>query len=116
MFGKKESRAITDRLTAIKNTPPVQFSELHREVRARRSKVDRETARRPAYKIGMVMTPAGEDISCVVRDISEAGARVVLEGAIGLPPEFKLVIEGYSAPTHVALAWQKENEAGISFV
>ena len=116
MFGKKESSAIANRLSAIKNAPPVQFSQLHNEVKAKTPKIDRESERKPIYKFGIVITHAGEEIHCVVRDISEAGAKIVIEGAIGLPPEFKLVVDGYRAPTTVALAWQNDNEAGISFV
>ncbi len=116
MFGRKDiDESVANRLEAIKNAQPVRFSQLQNEVRRSAPKADREEERRPVYKFGIALTSGGDERRCVVRDISETGAKIVLEGAIALPREFRLVIDGYRAPTTAALVWQKDNEAGITF-
>ncbi len=116
MFGKKDiDDEVVHRLKAIKDARPVQFSQLQKEALAEARQADREDDRKPVYKFGVIVMRGGEEARCVVRDISEHGARIVLEGSIPLPREFRLVIDGYRAPTTASLAWQKENEAGVSF-
>ena len=116
MFGKKETRSVSNRLAAIKNAPPVRFSELQEEFNARKRKVARKAERVACYKFGMVVTLEGDEMNCVVRDISRAGAKIVIEGAKGLPSRFTLVIDGYRAPTRVARVWQNDDEAGVLFL
>ena len=99
---------------AIKKAEPVKFSTLHQQVLKNTPKKDREAERKSVYKFGLVQAPNGEEIRCVVRDLSESGAKLVLEGAISLPGDFRLVIDGYHAPTHASLKWQNENEAGVT--
>ncbi len=111
MFGKKHfDKNVEERLMAIKKAQPVKFSTLHQQA----PKKDREAQRKSVYKFGLVQAPNGEEIRCVVRDLSESGAKLVLEGTISLPGEFRLVIDGYHAPTHALLKWQNENEAGVT--
>lgn len=115
MFGKKHfDKNVEERLMAIKKAQPVKFSTLHQQVLKKAPKVDRGTERKSVYKFGLVQAPNGEETHCVVRDLSQSGAKLVLEGAISLPREFRLVIDGYPAPTHALLKWQNENEAGVT--
>jgi len=115
MFGKKESeKDVADRLRSLKQARPVEFSTLQKEALAKARETDREAYRRAVYKIGMVMTHGGDEARCVVRDISDTGAKIVLEGGLALPAEFRLLIDGYRAPADATLKWQKKNEAGVS--
>lgn len=77
---------------------------------------NRAAARRPAFKFGMVFSPDGEEHACIVKDISKIGARISMNGADGLPQEFILAIDGYSAPTKARLIWNDGVEAGVKFI
>lgn len=114
MFGKKESeKGVANRLQSLKQARPVEFSTLQKEALAKARETDREAYRKAVYKFGMVLTQGGEEARCVVRDISDTGAKIVLEGGIALPSEFRLLIDGYRAPAAATLKWQKDNEAGV---
>lgn len=109
MFGKKQNKDIENRLNSIAKADPVNFMSL-------KPVVERSEERRTSYKFGVVIAQGEKNIRCVVRDLSPSGAKIVLEGALTLPQEFTLAIDGYTAPAHARLAWQNENEAGITFV
>lgn len=55
-------------------------------------------------------------IPCLVRDLSDHGAKVELETLIALPKRFTLHIEIDGFKVDCRLAWQKHPHAGIQFV
>ncbi|MEM9704706.1 MAG: PilZ domain-containing protein [Pseudomonadota bacterium] len=75
----------------------------------------RREERRPAYKIATLTLPDGEIMRGVVRNFSPSGAMFVIEGAIALPHEFSVEIEGLRARTPARLIWQRGSEVGIAF-
>lgn len=77
---------------------------------------DRAARRRSAFKFGMVFTPDLQEHRCVVKDISQHGAKISMNGVDGLPEEFRLAIDGYSAPVKVQMIWSDGVEAGVRFI
>jgi PilZ domain len=61
----------------------------------------------------------GEDlpaVSCLVRDVSATGAKLVVCGANTLPKNFQLVIPRMSMSINVKLVWSKGDLCGVRFV
>lgn len=55
-------------------------------------------------------------LPCVVRDLSPAGAKIVLSRPIPLPDSFDLVIAAHDLRTvSVRLRWQRGEVAGVRF-
>ena len=52
---------------------------------------------------------------CVIRNISEGGARLDVGSAVSLPSFFHLYIPMQQKQLYAELKWQSENEAGIQF-
>jgi DNA mismatch repair protein MutH len=52
---------------------------------------------------------------CVVRNISEGGARIDIDRAVALPTHFELYIPIQQKRLQAELKWRSENEAGIQF-
>jgi hypothetical protein len=52
---------------------------------------------------------------CVIRNISESGARLDLPSRVPLPEFFHLYIPAQGKRLYVELKWRSENEAGIQF-
>jgi len=53
-------------------------------------------------------------IDCVVRDLSDSGARLSVESSVGVPEKFELVLEG-AAPRACRLVWRKATHIGVAF-
>jgi hypothetical protein len=54
---------------------------------------------------------------CMIRDLSDSGARLALREAAELPPEFALLLsKSGNVLRRCRLAWKKANEIGVSFV
>ena len=54
-------------------------------------------------------------MNCVVRDVSETGARVTVGEPYLIPTEFELAIKG-SPARPARKVWVKQNEMGIEFI
>lgn len=54
-------------------------------------------------------------IDCTVRDISEKGARLVVESPIGVPDRFDLVQNGV-APRFCRVVWRKATQIAVEFI
>jgi len=55
-------------------------------------------------------------IACVVRDISESGARLRFDGYFNPPPSIALQIAGENRRRNAELRWQVGHEIGVEFV
>lgn len=53
-------------------------------------------------------------ITCMVRNLSEHGARLRVESVIGIPDEFVLGLE-HGARMAARVVWRRGNELGITF-
>ncbi len=98
-----------ERLASLKPTKPVHLSKMQGRKR------DRESERRSAYKFGTLRLAGGEEIKCIVQDLSATGMKIKLQGAQALTPEMFMVISGMGFSRPVRLCWQNEDEAGLSY-
>ncbi|RVU21822.1 PilZ domain-containing protein [Methylobacterium oryzihabitans] len=55
-------------------------------------------------------------IDCVVRDMSESGARLALSHTLTLPETFDLTILGKNQTRRVKLCWRQNDSVGITFL
>jgi hypothetical protein len=74
----------------------------------------RVRARIPVLAHGKVMV--GQDAAhCVVRDLSEVGARLGLSRKIPLPRDFDLYLCAHDIRLRVRLQWRRGEHLGVSF-
>ena len=77
----------------------------------------RRLPRRRVLKAGII---ASNDrhltVACTVRDLSETGARVKVEGTLTIPDTFELIIEVEGLEANCEVAWRARNEVGVRFL
>ena len=76
-----------------------------------RRRFSRTLMRRAGY---IVFSEASTGVDCVVRDISEGGAQLMLTVA-GVPSEFKLALDGYPMRS-CFVKWRQPNRLGVEFL
>jgi PilZ domain len=54
-------------------------------------------------------------MNCLVRDLSEVGARIVFSGAVTLPRSFSLHIPQREQTFHAEVQWRRGDEIGLAF-
>jgi hypothetical protein len=54
-------------------------------------------------------------LDCLVRNMSEAGARIVFADTVPIPGEFDVMIREKSESKRASMVWRNETEAGIAF-
>ena len=76
----------------------------------------RATPRRVVDCPGSIVTGAqAQAMDCVVADISDGGARLVVPA--GVPEEFALVLkDGSDANHHCRVVWRLDDEVGVEFI
>ncbi len=52
---------------------------------------------------------------CVIRDLSEGGAKLQLPTVRGVPDKFDLMVPGHR-PQHCRVAWRALKEIGVQFL
>ena len=55
-------------------------------------------------------------IDCLVRNMSQNGAKLVFEGTILLPGEFELVLPQKGESRRARIVWREQDEAGVTFL
>ena len=75
----------------------------------------RERQRHRTYKAGRIAFDHSGSVDCVVRNVSDTGARLDVESPVGIPDNFTLVIdkEDFKKPCHVA--WRAAKSLGVHF-
>ncbi len=77
----------------------------------------RSKDRRRVLKAG-VIAYSGRHVTlkCGIKDLSETGARVIVEGSVAAPDTFELLteVDGMEVPCHVV--WRRGMEVGVRFV
>ncbi|MCG6204561.1 PilZ domain-containing protein [Rhodopseudomonas sp. HC1] len=74
----------------------------------------RSVPRQRVYKRGTVaFNSAG--FECTVRNLSASGARIDLEGPVGLPEHFMLVIESDKVMHRCRPVWSSAQRVGVAF-
>jgi hypothetical protein len=74
----------------------------------------RSNRRRKTFKSGMIITHCRfSTMNCVVRNVSDCGARLEVEGATLLPAQFELLFDLKSCICEVA--WKSQRHLGVRF-
>jgi hypothetical protein len=71
--------------------------------------------RRVLRSARIVFNDKRSSIDCIVRNLSETGARLQVESASGIPPFFDLLIMGEDRYRHCRLMWNAGGTLGITF-
>jgi len=85
---------------------------------ANKEQADRRcVARRRVLKGGLVaFSERHATLSCTVRDLSDAGARLRLGGAPNVPDRFELIIDLDGLEALCQVVWRKDQEMGVKFL
>ena len=79
---------------------------------ARRS----EPRRRVLRAATVAFNHRNSTLNCVVRDISERGARLQFDGEFRPPHEFDLLVPAEHRDHHCEVAWRGECDIGVRFI
>ncbi|WP_038949304.1 MULTISPECIES: PilZ domain-containing protein [Bradyrhizobium] len=75
---------------------------------------DRSSKRRRVFKSGkIIFGPTALD--CVVRDISEVGARIAVKSPLWFPDNFVLGIPSDGLLRHCHIVWRQDGQFGLAF-
>ncbi|GJL93331.1 MAG: hypothetical protein DHS20C04_29900 [Hyphococcus sp.] len=112
-MAKKNDR-IAERLAAIKSAAPTITNAGIPEAK-RRGPPTREV-REPVFRPGKVYLSKTDHLRCVIRNVSDGGAYVHLEGVHPLPAIVILRFDQTGVTKKARVAWQNETEAGLAYV
>lgn len=76
----------------------------------------RQFGRRQDNAHGWIVVEGRPRVPCVVRDISDAGARIEVERPSWLPFHFKLVVESLRLVAECEVRHQQQTSVGVLFV
>lgn len=77
----------------------------------------RKFQRRRVLKRGKVLFQDHTSLlDCTIRDLSEGGARLIIDHAITLPAEFRLVNVSDGETRDVRVAWRRGDQVGVGFL
>lgn len=80
------------------------------------SEQDRRIApRRRTIKGGKIIINGTSVYDCMVRNLSDTGARLKLESTIGIPTEFEFKIVNEDIHVVALVKWRNDREMGVSF-
>jgi hypothetical protein len=68
-----------------------------------------------AFRAHLKLSADKEPIECVVRDISQTGARLILGSIPDLPETFSLLLSK-DVTRNCRVIWRKDKQIGVSFV
>ena len=78
--------------------------------------IERRTAQRHrVLKQGMLAFSGGGGADCMVRNLSESGARIEIASPVGLPATFTLVIAADRLLRHCHAVWSADRRIGVAF-
>ncbi len=107
-----EREAVNRRLAGIINAKPVAVPpEFAGEEKNRRSQ-----PRKTVFKLARVFVNKIDSIRCVIVNLSADGARISIEGEFDMPQYVVLMFEETGIKKKARIAWQHENEFGLSFL
>lgn len=76
----------------------------------------RQAPRRNTVILATIVFDGGRRrMSCIIRNLSDSGARLEVDKVIGVPNTFDLVATGYQ-PRACRVAWRALKELGVQFV
>jgi hypothetical protein len=103
-----------DRVTRLRH-------RLFRRYVMRRLRVEHATMERRGHErsrvvgIGRIDTGSSYLTSCIIRDLTVSGARLMVSDADALPERFQLVFQATGHTTSVRVVWRGEGVCGVEF-
>jgi hypothetical protein len=93
------------------------FQILRKSISNPPRKSDERTQNRiPARYYAYIHAATGAVLSeCLVKEISEAGARIILPMAADLPKKIMLRVTGEATPMSASVIWQTDSKCGLEF-
>ncbi len=80
------------------------------------SSADNRIARRHrVLKSAKIVFDDWGSIDCSIRDVSDTGAKIRIDGALSLPHRFQLLIVSDNTIRPVEVAWTHNNTVGVTF-
>ncbi len=76
---------------------------------------NRISPRHRVLKLGTLAFADGGGIDCMVRNISEGGARIEVDSPVGLPPSFTFLIKADHFQRHCHPVWRHDKRIGLAF-
>ena len=78
---------------------------------------NRRKERRPrALKSGKIaFNHRRSVIDCMIRDLSEHGAKLQVAASVGIPDTFDLVLDADNSSRSCRVAWKRPQELGVEF-
>lgn len=76
---------------------------------------NRREHRRRTLKQARVVLGDNTVLDCKLRDVTDAGARLVFSAPVALPDEFRLFNVSDKLMAPVRLEWQRNYDAGVAF-
>ena len=76
----------------------------------------RNTQRNRAYKTGQINPDGLPSIECIIRNLSDAGACLEVDGKLVPQDQFSLVIRPEYLNRRCEVAWRKPQKIGVRFI
>jgi hypothetical protein len=94
------------------------FQILGKKISDQPRELDQRSQNRiPARYHAYLHAATGAVISdCLVKDISETGARIILPEAARLPKQIMLRVTGEATPMNAFVVWQAGTKCGLEFI
>jgi len=71
--------------------------------------------RTPTFRVGKVIFASRSEVPCVIKDCTQEGARIALEGELALPEQVVLAIAQAGMRRAARVIWQDGREVGLEF-
>ncbi len=76
----------------------------------------RRHERRHVVVMGRIDTGSPHLTSCIVRDLTAIGARLMVTDGATLPEHFRLILQPSGYVTQVRIVWRREGCCGVEFL
>jgi hypothetical protein len=76
----------------------------------------RRHERRHVVVMGRIDTGSPHLTSCIVRDLTATGARLMVTNAEALPEHFRLMLQPSGYVTQARIVWRREGSCGVEFL
>ena len=113
-MARKDEDRIAKRLAAIKGAA-APVTEARIPPAKRRGPPQREE-RDSVFRPGKIYLSKTDHVRCVIRNVSDGGAYLYLEGFNPLPPVVVIRFDQTGVIKKARVAWQHETEVGLAYI
>ncbi|GEO97990.1 hypothetical protein GCM10007887_05470 [Methylobacterium haplocladii] len=66
--------------------------------------------------VAFIVTKTGNPVACRIKDRSMDGARLFVDSVLGIPNQFRLVVQKTGEDCPVTVVWRGPQEIGVAFL